>query len=157
MKDSFNYTVEYYYNNVKDDTKTETGSAEYQSIIENYTDKKLDGYEFDKTENLPLTISENPLNNTIKVYYYPIRRLTVKHIDMNTNEILETSEEEGREGKAVTTSALDFTGYMLIKKPEVENYTLQPEAQTSKLLLCKNIKWRCRKTYKYCDRQVHSR
>ena len=43
---------------------------------------------------------------------------------------MKTSKEEGREGKVITTSALDFTGYMLVKKPEVENYTLKPEEQT---------------------------
>ena len=69
IKDSFTYSVEYYYDNVKDNTKTETGTAEYQSTIENYTDKNKTGYKFDKTEGLPLTISENPANNVIKVYY----------------------------------------------------------------------------------------
>ena len=61
--------MEYYYDNVKDDSKTETSSAEYQSIVNTYTDKNISGYRFDKTENFPLTITENPDNNVIKVYY----------------------------------------------------------------------------------------
>ena len=69
IKDNFGYTVEYYYDNVKDDSKTESGTAEYQSTINNYIDKNITGYKFDKTENLPLTITENPDSNVIKVYY----------------------------------------------------------------------------------------
>ena len=69
IKDSFGYTVEYYYDNVKDDSKNEAGTAEYQSVINNYIGKNIAGYRFDKTENLPLTITENPSNNVIKVYY----------------------------------------------------------------------------------------
>ena len=69
VKDNFNYTIEYYYDNVKDDTKTETGTAVYQSTIDSYTDKNITGYKLDKTENLPLTITENASNNVIKVYY----------------------------------------------------------------------------------------
>ena len=129
VKDSFGYTVEYYYDNVKDNSKTETGTAEYQSIIGTYEDKKINGFEFDKTENLPLTISENSSNNIIRIYYYPIRTITINHIDINTNEILETEEEKGKEGKLITTAAIDITGYTLVKKPEIEEYTLKAESQ----------------------------
>ena len=69
IKDNFGYTVEYYYDNVKDNSKTENGTAEYQSTIDNYTDKNITGYKLDRTENLPLTISETPADNVIKVYY----------------------------------------------------------------------------------------
>ena len=69
VKDSFNYKVEYYYNDVKDDTKTETTKVEFETVIENYTGKPVAGYQFDRVENLPLTVSSNPENNVIKVYY----------------------------------------------------------------------------------------
>ena len=84
VKDSFNYKVEYYYDGEIDNSKTETKSAEYGSIIEEYTDKKITGYRLQTTEEgetagieglvdgtvgLPLTISENPNNNLIQVYY----------------------------------------------------------------------------------------
>ena len=69
VKDTFGYKVEYYYDNVKNDNLTVTGSAEYGSTINTYTDKLIAGYELEKTENFPLTVSENENNNVIKVYY----------------------------------------------------------------------------------------
>ena len=68
----FPYTIEYYYDGVLDEEKTEYAQATYQDIIENYIDKNVEGYELEKTENLPLTITENENNNIIKVYYISI-------------------------------------------------------------------------------------
>ena len=66
----YGYTVEYYYDGVKDDKKTETGSAWCKDIIEEYIDKTPGvGYEHEKTENLPLTIKADESKNVIKVYY----------------------------------------------------------------------------------------
>ena len=69
----YGYKVEYYYDGVKDDKKTETGSAWCNDVIEEYIDKMPDaGYEHEKTENLPLTIGTNESKNVIKVYYKKI-------------------------------------------------------------------------------------
>ena len=69
----YGYTVEYYYDGVKDDKKTETGSAWCNDVIEEYIDKMPDaGYEHEKTENLPLTIGTDESKNVIKVYYKKI-------------------------------------------------------------------------------------
>ena len=69
----YGYKVEYYYDGVKDDTKTETGSAWCNDVIEEYIDKMPDaGYEHEKTENLPLTIQADESKNVIKVYYKKI-------------------------------------------------------------------------------------
>ena len=65
----FDYTVEYYYDGVIDDTKTETITATYQDVISTYTDKIITGYKLDRTENLPLTVSEVVANNVIRIYY----------------------------------------------------------------------------------------
>ena len=69
IKDEFAYTVEYYYDDVKDTTKTEVYMATFEDVIEDYEDKVIDGYKLDKEENLPLTITSDPDNNVIKVYY----------------------------------------------------------------------------------------
>ena len=70
VKDSFDYTVEYYYDGAKDASKTEGPTkAEFASQITSYTDKNIDGYKLEKTENLPLTITSNSANNVIRVYY----------------------------------------------------------------------------------------
>ena len=69
----YGYKVEYYYDDVKDDKKTETGSAWCKDVIEEYIDKTPGvGYEHEKTENLPLTIKADESKNVIKVYYKKI-------------------------------------------------------------------------------------
>ena len=66
----YGYTVEYYYDGVKDDGKTVTGAdTDYGAKIEGYEAKLETGYKLGKTENLPLTISEDEAKNVIKVYY----------------------------------------------------------------------------------------
>ncbi|MBS7315033.1 MAG: InlB B-repeat-containing protein [Clostridiaceae bacterium] len=69
VKDTFAYTVEYYYDGVKDAEKTVNASAAFQAVIDSYTDKVIDGYKFDKVEGKPLNISSTPANNVISVYY----------------------------------------------------------------------------------------
>ena len=69
IKDQFNYTVEYYYDGNIDNTKTDTFTATYKDVIKEYTDKNIFGYRLEKTEGLPLEISEKPEENVIKVYY----------------------------------------------------------------------------------------
>ncbi len=71
IKNSYEYKVEYYYNGEKEEKETETKEAEYESIIEKYTEKIKEGYKFEKIENLPLKITTNVDNNVIKVYYIP--------------------------------------------------------------------------------------
>ena len=73
VKDNFDYTVEYYYENVIEPSKTDVISATYQDVIDTYTDKVIVGYEFDKVEGTPLTITENESTNVIKVYYKKAR------------------------------------------------------------------------------------
>ena len=69
VKDNFDYTVEYYYQGVKDDSKTVTGSELFGSEVITYEDKVIDGYKFERVENNPLMITEEPTNNVMKVYY----------------------------------------------------------------------------------------
>lgn len=68
-KKKFDYTVKYYYDGTEDEAEKITNKAEFESQIISYTDKVKDGYEFDKVENLPLTITANSENNVISVYY----------------------------------------------------------------------------------------
>ncbi len=68
VKDSFGYTINYYYDSVKDDTKTVTGTAEYQSVV-GYTDKVIEGFKFVSATADSITISEIAENNVINVYY----------------------------------------------------------------------------------------
>ena len=65
----YTYAVEYYYDDAKDASKTENGSAEFGNQVTNYTDKNITGYKFAKVDGLPLEISANAADNVIKVYY----------------------------------------------------------------------------------------
>ena len=75
----YNYRVEYYIDGVKNDSLTETGKADFGTVINSYTDKCPQGYVLEKTENLPLTIGTG--ENVIKVYYKKnVFTLTVKYV-----------------------------------------------------------------------------
>ena len=121
VKDTFNYTVEYYYDEVKDEEKTDNLSATYGEEITTYTEKLKDGYKFDKVENLPLIVTENLENNVIKVYYTRKDAIvTVKYLDKATEQ--EISNETIKTGKVfdkydVTEDEKEVEGYTLIERP----------------------------------------
>ena len=108
IKDKFNYTVEYYYDGKIDNTKTETKEATYQDVINTYNDKKIIDYVFEKTENLPLTVSEDPENNVIKVYYIKdvfsykveyyydgeIDNSKTENVEVSSNTIIDTYQDK---------------------------------------------------------------
>lgn len=86
----YEYKVEYYYDGKIDNTKTETSKSGYGSKVTKYTDKVIPGYKFDKTEKLPLTISNDPSKNIIKVYYVKRTDLgyTVNYLEKDTNKTI---------------------------------------------------------------------
>ena len=77
VRDSYDYTVEYYYDGVKDESATETYYGQYSEEITNYEEKLKDGYKLQRTENLPLTITGDSNTNVIKVYYTGIPNIVV--------------------------------------------------------------------------------
>ena len=69
-RDDLTYTVEYYYDGKLDEDATVTYvNQTFGDEITSYVDKAKEGYELDKVENLPLTISVDEEKNVIKVYY----------------------------------------------------------------------------------------
>ncbi|MCI8699937.1 MAG: hypothetical protein HFJ47_01175, partial [Clostridia bacterium] len=66
---NYGYTIEYYYEGIKEESKTIKEQAEYGRIITEYENKVIEGYKLEKTENLPLTITVEEGNNIIKIYY----------------------------------------------------------------------------------------
>ena len=69
----YGYTVEYYYDDVKDEDATVIGERQMCGTkINTYTPKLKDGYELDRVENCPLTIQADESKNVIKVYYKKI-------------------------------------------------------------------------------------
>ena len=121
LKD-FEYRVEYYYNDVLDETKTEVLSAKWGTTVDNYPDKIVDGYNFDRVENSPLTISEVVENNVIKVYYEPKDvSMVIKYVDKHTDE--EIAEPKVIYGKAfdkhdLAQDIIEIDGYTLFENPD---------------------------------------
>lgn len=69
-KNNYEYTVNYFYDNVEDVEKRVKGSAPYQDTI-TYEDKAGKGYQLERVEpdTSSLTIGTNPDENVINVYY----------------------------------------------------------------------------------------
>ncbi|MCI8654957.1 MAG: hypothetical protein HFJ48_03665 [Clostridia bacterium] len=86
----YNYKVAYYYDGIEDTTVAETAKSAYKTQITQYTDKVKDGYKLEKTENLPLEITENEENNVIKIYYVKRNDLqyTVNYLEKDTDKVL---------------------------------------------------------------------
>ena len=113
IKMEYNYTVEYYYDGEKDTTKTDTIEATYQDVISTYTDKNITGYKLEKTENLPLTVSEVEANNVIKVYYVKRTDLsyTVNYLEKGTTNVLHEQKVVGNQtyGTVIKSSDEEIT------------------------------------------------
>ena len=113
IKMEYNYTVEYYYDGEKDTTKTDTIEATYQDVINTYTDKNITGYKLEKTENLPLTVSEVETNNVIKVYYVKRTDLsyTVNYLEKGTTNVLHEQKVVGNQtyGTVIKSSDEEIT------------------------------------------------
>ena len=92
VKDMFEYTINYYYNGKIDISKIESSKAKYETVISTYPDKKEVGYKLEKTENLPLTVTEDKTKNVINVYYVT---------DENQTKELSYTVEYYKDGKKV--------------------------------------------------------
>ena len=134
------YTVEYYYDGVKDETKTDILKGEYEEVIENYKDKAKENHTLIKTKGLPLTITNKAEANIIRIYYGTKAEASVQYITKTTNEetgeeveeILEESTEEGYVGKEYITIAKDFDNYILVEQPEEKIVLMIEEEQVLK-------------------------
>ena len=117
----YKYTVEYYYNNIKDETATDEIYANYNTQITEYTQKPKEGYEFSRDENLPLTIGTTETQNVIKVYYskktnlkglvnYLIKGTQTKLIESKELNNLTFQDEITAESQKVKIVGYDYDG-----------------------------------------------
>ena len=121
-RNTYNYRVEYYYENddgeLKQDlTATEYDTSLYGAEISTVTDKNRPGYYLGSRENYPLVVTENSDSNVIKLNYYKQdAQVIVKYVDIDTqNEISNVSREtvSGKVGQTYDVSD---------KKKEIDNY-----------------------------------
>ena len=67
VRDTFEYSMEYYFDGVKDDSLTDTYTALYNEKINNHVDKVKVGYTLERVDPLPLTVTENAANNVMRI------------------------------------------------------------------------------------------
>ena len=123
--DKYDYTIEYYYNNVKDADLTETGTLAKGKEF-GVTDEKIKvntkyGYKFDKATPDKTTAISSEKENVIKVYYVADETQT-KEISYTVNYykdgVLQTSDTEK---VTKTIQVLETTGKVDISKINVTN------------------------------------
>ena len=66
-KDTFKYSVHYFYDEVEDEQALEQGIGEFESQVTTYKVKPRTKYALDYVENLPLTIGTDVSKNVINV------------------------------------------------------------------------------------------
>ena len=62
---TYGYSVEYYYDGVKDESATLNKLAQFNTKVNTYDPKEKPGYKFEKNENLPLTITTDASELTV--------------------------------------------------------------------------------------------
>lgn len=85
-KNDYSYKIEYYYDGIRDDTKTYIGSATEGAKINSYEEKGKEGYTF-INDSGPITISKDENLNIIKVYYIKIKNDLELHTMYNKNKL----------------------------------------------------------------------
>ena len=125
VRDTFGYTVEYYYDGMKADGETVHKTALFDSQIDTYPDKCPAGYRLEKTENLPLTVSAKAEDNVIRVYYVIRTDLayTVEYREVNSGAELRNAKQAENVTFGTVVSADDeivkIPGYRFVRaEPE---------------------------------------
>lgn len=131
---NYNYTIEHYYKNKetgeyeKDESVTDTKMAKYQDIITiTEADRKVKtGYKYAKQEGSPLTITEVPENNIIKLYYDLSDYTYTVHYFYDGIEDQSKMETETAEYKDQISTYTDkvIDGYALEKVKTADNKDL---------------------------------
>ncbi len=123
--DKYDYTIEYYYNNVKDADLTETGTLAKGKEF-GVTDEKIKantkyGYKFDKATPDKTSAISSEKENVIKVYYVADETQTKKisyTVNYYKDGVLQTSDTEK---VTKTIQVLETTGKVDISKINVTN------------------------------------
>ena len=105
----YGYTVEYYYDDVKDKDATVIGESQMCGTeINTYTPKLKDGYELDRVENCPLTIQADESKNVIKVYYKKIGYMVT--YEPGEHGTFKTQKHDAKHGDATPAFDGETTG-----------------------------------------------
>ena len=127
-KAEYNYQINYYYENIKDDSKTENLKAKYEAKITDYPEKTDNRYTLSEVRNIPLIISDDESLNIVDIYYVSKKSIIeVKYIDKISNEeIVESMIIQGKVGETVQRESIlkDIKDYVLMSEiPENIEFT----------------------------------
>ena len=114
------YCVHYYYDNILDESATETYKNQtFGDEVSDYTQKLKDGYKFDR-DTAPITIGTT--ENIIDVYYSKRTDIpyTVRYLEEGTDNYLapEKNVPNNTFESEVTEKAIDINGYELVSEEE---------------------------------------
>lgn len=136
-KANFGYTIEHYVAGVKNDSLTDTGTAEYQSQIIGYTDKAPYGYKIDPatpTEGFPITITVDAANNVGKVYYVKDDSITqntsytVEYYKDNVKVIEDSYTETSTDWVHANPALITISKDIDVSNTKYEGYKLDTKA-----------------------------
>ena len=114
---TYDYTVEYYIDGVKNDSLTETAQAEYGAVISTYLNKCPENYKFEKDENCPLTIGVNENENVISVYYVKnVFTLTIHYLYADGSTAAADHVESLMQGTEYSVTSHPISGYTVNKE-----------------------------------------
>ena len=123
-RDDLSYKVEYYYDGIKDESKTETYVGTFKQEISEYEEKLTEKYKLDRTENLPLTISAEEENNVIKVYYVRKETSVIVHHYIEGTETKVPSKNGGVVEDETITGKVDDKYNTSVSSSIANNYEL---------------------------------
>ena len=126
VKDSFEYTVHYFYDGIEDTNLIEKSKATYQDIITTYTDKNKTGYALEKTEHLPLQITEKSENNVINIYYKTQYKITTDVIE-HTEKYKDGTVKENVKGGSISGEDLDSYENVFKGESSAKDIIIKPD------------------------------
>ena len=130
----YSYTVQYYYDGELDPDATETPTADYGSVIDDYPGKNREGYELSKTEGLPLTVGTNETSNVIKVYYVKTTVPYTIHHYLNGTTVSVANDMTGRVEVGAKQSATVATTFLPGYEAAVEYYVPKEVTVTADMM-----------------------
>ena len=126
VKDEFEYTVHYFYDGIEDTNLIEKSKATYQDIITTYTDKNKTGYALEKTEHLPLQITEKSENNVINIYYKTQYKITTDVIE-HTEKYKDGTVKENVKGGSISGEDLDSYENVFKGESSAKDIIIKPD------------------------------
>ena len=121
----YSYTVEYYYDGIKDTTKTVRDEALYGERIRDYANKVISGYKLEKISNLPLTITEDTSRNVIKIYYIK-NDGTTKTLSYTVEYYKDEELQEEDTYTEIQTVNIDANDMLTVNKSNINKNDMYP-------------------------------